>query len=183
MPYPFIEPVQDFSNGLEVLRSYHEDFLARGSRLLDLVEDIHRHGMNVERASECLDLQRYYVLANTLHHQDEERALFPLLVNRFVLIDGMLERLVLDHEEIEAAWEALAPMLSQPGHIAETQALLALTQTFEKLQREHVIRENQDFFPKVESLLSAEQCQAMGRKMRGLRRNIRDRGFTDKLRS
>jgi hypothetical protein len=48
--------------------------------------------------------------------EHEERALFPFIVNKSFLTDGMIERLALDHEEIDAHWaklnEVCAPRLS-----------------------------------------------------------------------
>ena len=90
MKFKFIDPVKDFSNGLQVLRSYHEDFLARGAQLLILVEDIRKYGMNESCANQSIEFHSYYTRANKLHHQDEECALFPLIVNRSFLIDGMI---------------------------------------------------------------------------------------------
>ncbi|MGH8601941.1 MAG: hemerythrin domain-containing protein [Gammaproteobacteria bacterium] len=112
MQFQFIEPAEDFSDGLNVLYSYHQQFLERGRELLALVDRIQSDGMNEEHAYQCVQLHCYYQRANPLHHQDEERVLFPLIVQRSFLIDGMIERLALDHEEIEEAWVELAPLLS-----------------------------------------------------------------------
>lgn len=169
MPFRFNEPAEDFADGVEVLRRYHEAFLAAGRQLLTLAEQIAEHGIDVTRAAACLDVCRYYVQATALHHRDEEKALFPLLVNHSFLMDGMMERLVLDHEEIEAAWDALAQLLTQPQRIANAQQLLTLAREFEKLQREHLVRENEDFLPQVEIVLGPRQNQLLARKMIELR--------------
>lgn len=170
MQFRFVEPTRDFSNGLGVLQTYHGEFLVAGEELLRLVEEIHAQGINEARAYRCVHLHSYYTRAGPLHHQDEERALFPLIVNRSFLLDGMIERLTLDHEEIEQAWQALAPMLSRPEHITDTKRLTELAQAFERLQREHLTRENEDFFPQVAPLLSPGQLLEMGTTMARLRR-------------
>ncbi|MGH8615656.1 MAG: hemerythrin domain-containing protein [Gammaproteobacteria bacterium] len=169
MRFQFIEPAENFSDGLKVLYSYHEQFLERGGELLVLVDRIQSDGMTEEHAYQCVQLHCYYQRANALHHQDEEQVLFPLIVHRSFLIDGMIERLVLDHEEIEEAWVELAPLLGSPEQIVDREKLKRLALEFEKLQREHVTRENEDFFPTLEERLAPEQRIEMGEKMANLR--------------
>lgn len=169
MEIKFIDPVSDFSNGMEVLRCYHDDLLARGKQLLKLVDEIHEHGMNEQLAYRCVEFHSYYTRANSLHHQDEEYVLFPQIVNQSALIDGMLERLTLDHEDIEACWSELANLLCNPENIKNTGELAEVAGEFEKMQREHLQRENEDFLTRVEELLTPELIFDMAGKMAILR--------------
>jgi len=125
--------------------------------------------MNEAYANQCMNTYCHYEHANHLHHQDEEQALFPLLVNHSALIDGMIERLMLDHEEIEKAWSLLAVQLKQPEAIKDFARLQVLAIEFEKLQREHLTREDEDFSPLVKAILSPEQRAQIGAKMAELR--------------
>lgn len=169
MEFRYIEPATDFTHGLRVLYAYHDSLLQQGERLLALSRAIGKQGMDEELAHQSVQLHVYYTRANFLHHQDEERALFPLVINRSSLIDGMIERLGLDHEEIEAAWRALAVELSAPERIDNPRRLLDLAVEFELLQRRHLIRENEDFFPQVAKRLTPAQCAQMGRFMARMR--------------
>lgn len=169
MRIEFIEPAKDFSDGMHVLNIYHERFLALGKDLIELCDNICKHGMNEERANRSVHMHCFYTHANRLHHLDEEKALFPLIINRSTLIDGMIERLTLDHEEIEQAWARLAQLLGRPEHIEDTGSLTMLAQEFEKLLREHVLRENEDFFPQVEALIEPDQRTQMAETMVKLR--------------
>ncbi len=169
MESKFHDPAIDFSNGLLALKAYHEDFLKRGEKLLGLVEQIRQQGMTEKLLQQCVAMLCHYSHANQLHHQDEEQALFPLLVGQSALIDGMIERLMLDHEEIEASWEKLAALLKKPEQITDFEQFQQLTQKFERLQREHLNREDEDFSPKVKEILSSEQVQQVGLKMAALR--------------
>ncbi len=92
-------------------------------------------------------------------------------MNQSPLIDGMLERLTLDHEEIEEEWEALASRLSQPEHIRDFGELQILARDFEKVLREHLTRENEDFLPQIKTLLMSEQLLQSGDIMQQLRRS------------
>ena len=172
MEFRFIEPAADFSNGIAVLYAYHESLLAHGTKLLALVAAIHKHGIDETRAYQAVALHSYYTRANLLHHQDEEKALFPCLVNRSSFIDGMLERLTLDHEEIEQAWSTLAINLKSPEQIAAPWHLLQNAGEFERIQREHLTRENEDFLPPVQELLNPAELKHIGflmARMRGLK--------------
>ncbi|MDF1582430.1 MAG: hemerythrin domain-containing protein [Methyloprofundus sp.] len=169
MQFKYTDPVTDFNDGLMALKAYHEDFLERGKALLQLVFDLKMQGMNQAYANQCMSTYCHYEHANHLHHQDEERALFPLLVNRSALMDGMIERLLLDHEEIEKAWCLLAVQLKQPEAIKDFVRLQVLALEFEKLQREHLAREDEDFSPQVKAILSPEQRAQVGAKMAALR--------------
>lgn len=169
MQFKYTEPATDFSDGLVALKAYHEDFLARGGKLLQLVAELKTQDMNADYANQCMAMYCHYEHANHLHHQDEELALFPLLVNYSALIDGMIERLMLDHEEIEKAWSALAVQLKQPEAIKDFAHLQALAIEFEKLQREHLNREDEDFSPQVKAILSQDQRAQVGVRMAELR--------------
>ncbi len=169
MEFRFIDPATDFSNGLHVIHTYHDDMLEQGQRLLKLVDTLQQQGMSEMLANQCIDAHCYYTHACLLHHQDEEKGLFPLIVNQSPLIDGMLERLTLDHEEIELAWETLASWLSQPEHINDFDQFKMVASDFEKVLREHLTRENEDFLPQIETLLTQEQQLQAGKLMKQIR--------------
>ncbi len=171
MQIHFSDPANVFSDGLKVIQSYHDSLLEHGHRLLDLVNEIEQQGIDTERANRLAELYAYYQRATTLHHQDEERVLFPSLVGRDILIDGMIERLTLDHEEIEEAWRVLEISLKEIlEHHCLSDQLVERTARFEKLQRLHLIRENEDFLPRMVKVLDEHQRQEMGRKMAAMRR-------------
>lgn len=170
MKFKFTEPVTNFSNGLQVIQHYHQAFIAKGIRLLILAREIREQGMNENLANQCVEMYCYYSHANHLHHKDEEEALFPVLINQSALFIGMIERLMIDHEEIEASWDLLAEKLNNPQLINDFDQLLKLTVAFEKIQREHLTREDEDFSPKVKEILSIKQTSQIGKKMAKLRK-------------
>lgn len=170
MEFRFIDPAADFSNGIEVLRIYHQDFFARGEELLALTDEIRAFGMNADRAHACVALHCHFLRANRLHHRDEECALFPLLVHASPFVDGMIERLTLDHEEIEEAWDALAALLARPEQIGDADMLTSRARTFEQSLRLHLEREEADFLGRVETLLTQREQAQAGRTMALLRR-------------
>ena len=169
MEFKFTDPATDFSNGIQVLQDYHQDFLARGTQLVALANNIKRNGMTEDLANQCMDMYCHYSHATHLHHKDEEEGLFPLLVEQSSLVIGMIERLMMDHEEIEESWNTLSTRLSNPVQITNFDLLLHQTIEFEKLLREHLTREDEDFSPQIKKILSTEQIEQAGKKMSELR--------------
>jgi iron-sulfur cluster repair protein YtfE (RIC family) len=165
----FQDPATDFSDGLKVLLAYHERFLVEGQRLVQFGATLAQQGLDEPGVAEALRLAEYFKNAMPLHHHDEERALFPRIVNRSFLIDGMIERLAMDHDEIEAAWGELAPLLRHPEELANPKHLSQVAHPFEKLLRGHIVRENEDFFPPLKMLLSVDQIRHIGQAMARLR--------------
>lgn len=175
MEFKFTDPATDFSNGLQVIQSYHQDFIARGIRLLALAREIKQQGINENLANQCMDMYCHYSHANRLHHKDEEELLFPVLINQSNLLLEMIERLMMDHEEIEASWDLLAGKLNNPHLISDFAQFLKLATDFEKIQREHLTREDKDFSPRVKEVLSAEQIKKIGQKMFESRQQIKSK--------
>ncbi|HAC33481.1 MAG TPA: hypothetical protein DCF45_03065 [Gammaproteobacteria bacterium] len=169
MQFQFTDPAASFSDGLQVIRDYHDNLLATGERLLKLSFKISHKGVDEAAALEAIDLHQHYTRANVLHHADEERCLFPPLLEQDLVLDGMIERLTLDHEEIEQWWDELAVFLSSPETIKDTDRLVEVAYQFERLQREHLTRENEDFLPRIEELLDPVQRSLIGQQMAGLR--------------
>ncbi|MCK5828795.1 MAG: hemerythrin domain-containing protein [Methylococcales bacterium] len=169
MEFKFTDPATDFSSGLQVITDYHQDFLARGLQLVELTKTIQKQGMTEDLANQCMDMYCHYSHATILHHKDEEEGLFPLLVDQSSLVIGMIERLIMDHEEIEESWAALSSRLSNPQDITNFDHLVHLTVEFEKILRDHLTREDEDFSPQIKKLLTAEQLEEAGKKMSKLR--------------
>jgi len=172
MEFKYIDPATDFSNGLQVITDYHQDFLAKGVELVELAENIKKQGMTEQLANKCMNMYCHYSHATILHHKDEEEALFPLLVDQSSLIIGMIERLIMDHEEIEGSWTELSTRLNHPENITNVDHFLHLTIEFEKTLREHLTREDEDFSPQIKNILSAEQLKLAGKKMAEIRHLI-----------
>jgi hemerythrin-like domain-containing protein len=165
MEFKFTDPAKDFSNGLQVITDYHQDFLARGLKLVELAKEIQKKGMSQASANQCMDMYCHYSHATLLHHKDEEEALFPLLEDQSSLIIGMMERLIMDHEEIEESWAKLSSRLSHPESITNFDHFLHITLEFEKILRDHLTREDEDFGPLIKETLTIEQLKQAGEKM------------------
>jgi len=173
------DPADHFDNGLQVLNLYHQALLETGQQLMILVDEINQQGMNEIAANQCMSLFCFYSHALFLHHQDEEQGLFPLLVDQSSLIIGMIERLMTDHQEIEENWHLFAKQLGQPENIRHIESFSHQAIAFEKLLREHLTREDKDFSPLIQNLLSEQQIKQAGEKMFQLRQAKTTSSITD----
>jgi hemerythrin-like domain-containing protein len=79
----------------------------------------------------------------------------------------------LDHEDIEAAWAELHGALQAPERIMPPEQSLIWARRFERGLREHIEREDLDFFPEIERWLSLDQRAESGRRMAQLRTHTR----------
>jgi hemerythrin-like domain-containing protein len=165
----YIEPLQDFSDGLAVLKAYHERMLGCCEALRTLARQAEtetwQEGFDVLAAG----VVGFLSVATALHHRDEERALFPELVDAPGLMALMVERLEEDHDELERLWARLEPLLSEPGSIAGTPGFARRARRFAQLLQWHIEREDENFFPEVEKALTGGQRRRIGAAMAQLR--------------
>jgi len=78
MEFKFIDPATDFSDGLLVLKSYHVDFLKRGTQLVALTTRIQQEGMTEAFANQCMAMYCHYAHATHLHHKTRNHLNFDL---------------------------------------------------------------------------------------------------------
>ncbi len=163
---PITEPAPDFDDALAVLRGYHRVMLD----LCDSLKELSRQVEFDKKGSDFNTITRtvyhYFVVATELHHRDEEQALFPQLVSSSsTLMAPMMERLEEDHVEIEQVWNFLAPLLMSPETIDNSGNFCKAAHRFAQLLQWHIEREEDNFFPEVEKILSMEQRCAIGAEM------------------
>lgn len=156
-------PEAGFAAPYEMLEACHDKVL----RMLDLLERLQRHllerGADESAAQAARDVMRYFDVAAPLHHDDEERHVFPLL-----LASGnpdwmtLAARLQQDHRDMAPAWAALRQQLVQ---VAAGQALSLSTEGFDRLYRAHLQAEDQVAYPAARGLGNASQIAAMTQDM------------------
>ncbi|RUP29233.1 MAG: hemerythrin domain-containing protein [Curvibacter sp.] len=156
-------PESGFAAPYEMLEACHD----KVQRMLDLLArlqgHLREHGADGQAAQAAADVMRYFDLAAPLHHEDEERHVFPLL-----LASGdpdwmaLARRLQQDHRAMEPAWAALRQQLVQ---VAAGQTLSLSTEGFVRLYRAHLQAEDQVAYPAARGLGNASQTAAMTQDM------------------
>lgn len=161
-----------FEAPFEMLTACHD----RVERMLVLLARLQQHlleqGLDDAARQAARDVMRYFDIAAPLHHEDEERHVFPpLLAGQDLRLRLLVERLLLDHRAMEAAWPEARKVLSMVAESPEKNwAPLTPTQTialacFAALYDQHLAAENGLAYPAAQALLTQEEFQAMSLDM------------------
>jgi hemerythrin-like domain-containing protein len=174
-------PAAGLEAPFDMLAACHE----RVERMLALLARLQTHlagqGRDESARQAAHDVMRYFDLAAPLHHEDEERHVFPpLLAGPDPGLRTLVGRLVQDHRAMEAAWPEARGVLDM---VAESPAAqwtpLTSTQTtaldrFAALYSRHLADEDLLAYPAAQAALTAEALQAMSLDMMQ-RRGVPDR--------
>lgn len=101
------KPAPGFDDPIGLLRACHERILGHCDTLERLVSHLQLHGADEDAQQAATRILRYFQVAAPLHHQDEERDLFPALRTHpaFPAIQHQeLEKLVAQHRELDQLW-------------------------------------------------------------------------------
>lgn len=164
-------PGASFDEPFEMLVACHE----RVQRMLGLLRRLQVHVGTMgadERAQQAArDIVRYFDIAAPLHHQDEERHVFPPLLAAGAHVETV-KRLQRDHEEMAQSWPAVRDILNDLAAGARTAFSpddAALMSQYERLYTWHVAAENELVYPAARERLDDATQAAMGREMAGRR--------------
>ena len=162
-------PAPSFDEPLEMLAACHERIEAQLGTLERLAEHLVRRGCDPEARSAARAVLRYFDTAGMLHHEDEDRDLFPLLRARaaergHAAIAAAAEELEREHETIEAQWRRLRLRLLAVG---KGEAWLDRDDVarFAWLQRRHIDRETSALLPFAREALDVSERAELGKRM------------------
>lgn len=169
-PWPgFSSPGAGFEDPFALMQACHE----RVQRTLRLLQKLQRHvhaqGNDAQAREAAQDVLRYFDKAAPLHHEDEERHVFPqLLLRKQPELTALVVRLQQDHQRMTAFWQlarqplqGLAQGLQSSLSPADDQALNA----FAGLYADHIQHEETTAYPEVQALCTHEQLKHMGADM------------------
>ena len=157
----------------EMLAACHE----RVERMLALQARLQQHlldkGCDEPARQAARDVMRYFDLAAPLHHQDEELHVFPpLLAGPHTGLHALVQRLIQEHRQMEAAWvqarsvlQAIADSSPAAGWTPLTPAQTQALEDFSVLYRQHLEDENTIAYPAAQAALPPEAVQAMSEDM------------------
>ena len=158
-----------FDEPLEMLAACHERIEAQLGTLERLAQHLPRHGCDADARSAAAAVLRYFDTAGMLHHQDEDRDLFPLLRARAAArgragIAAATEELEREHGTIESQWRRLRAALLAIG-AGEGRLDQEEVARFAWLQRRHMDREASTLLPFAHEALDAAERAELGRRM------------------
>ena len=169
------EPLPGFDQPLALLRACHTKILAHCELLEHLVANLGDTGKETENRSTARQIMTYFSTSARLHHQDEEIDLFPLLTRQSLKLADLVHGLKQEHLELDTLWESIAVDLKRLQDVTDHAALADRVHAFCELSRLHVRRENMEFLPRAESILSSQQLKDLGAAM-AARRGVRYTG-------
>ena len=170
----FDSPVIGFEQPFEMLEACH-DRVRRSLALLGrLIEHIDRHGHDDKSRGAASDVLRYFDIAAPLHHQDEERHVFPMLADSGDQLSAAVAGLRVDHERMEVLWGALRVALiawSGPDAAGEIgDDVRAQASRYEQLYGRHLLIEENLVFPASRAQMDSGRLGEMSVEMQRRRR-------------
>lgn len=165
-------PAAGFDSPFEMLGACHERIERMLGLLTKLQQHVLVHGWDEGVASAARDVMRYFDLAAPLHHEDEERHVFPpLLAGEDAVLRGVVQRLQQDHRDMEAAWvaarAALASVTQAPPagwvHFSPPEEVTLIS--FAHLHERHLREEEGLVYPAAQAGLLPEALVAMSADM------------------
>ncbi len=181
MPNPIVtigEPnsaAPSFEVPLEMLAACHGRVQAQCALLRRLVPHVQAHGIDAQARDAARGVMRYFDEAAPQHHADEERDLFPALLESMAGSDPVCLReltaaLSAEHRALEALWRALRDALQRMLDASQAPDA-ALVEDFVARYLAHLQREDDELLPMAARLLDDDALARVGRAMR-LRRGI-----------
>jgi hemerythrin-like domain-containing protein len=165
------QPGASYAAPLELLDACHQRVRRSLQLLQRLAEHVAAHGADADAAQAAADVLRYFDIAAPLHHEDEERHIFPPLEQGGEpQMAKACAALRAEHQQIAALWQQrLRPLLDAVRQRTLTEldaAELALAAAdFAALHAGHLEREDGLVFPAAAARLDAAAQQAMGLEM------------------
>jgi hemerythrin-like domain-containing protein len=160
------DPVPDFDDPLGLLKACHQRILGFCNLLEKMAAHIDQQGIDADVKQSAQKIHRYFSTAAVLHHQDEEQDLFPLLIGTSLKMATIIHDLKQDHSKIDSHWQKLSAVLARPASIEEAPEFKLWVSEFCGAYRQHIKKEEEDFLSMAQHLLSSEQLQQLGRKMK-----------------
>ena len=173
-------PAAGFEVPLEMLSACHARIEQQCSTLRRLQSHLPGHGADDQARAAAAGVMRYFDLAASQHHEDEERDLFPALLESMAGSDPVCLReltasLAAEHQELEAAWRRMRAVLERVAAGEAVTLSPEQVDAFVDLYARHIEREEQELLPMAARLLGDDELDRIGRAMRE-RRGILDIG-------
>ena len=157
---PLLQPVApSIDDPIELLQACHDKVRRFAGLTLRLRSHVAERGPAAEAQEAARSILRYFDMAAPLHHDDEDRDLFPALRSLSQPeLTNCIDELQAQHESLGHLWQALRPWLSAT---AEGQACPppAEVDEFAAAYPAHAAREEAEIYPAAAQLSAAQLRQ------------------------
>lgn len=170
----FDSPAASFEHPFAMLEACHQRVQRSLDLLRRLADYIDEKGHDASTRAAAADVLRYFNLAAPLHHEDEEKHVFPRLqACDDAALRQAVQALQRDHAQMSAAWAAVREPLRQWTRPEATGRVGAAARAdiahFLALYASHIETEEGQVFPAAQAAMSADELAAMGREMQARR--------------
>jgi hemerythrin-like domain-containing protein len=160
-----------------VLDACHHQTLEALTTLRELVVRLDGAGIDSTARAMAARVAHHFGSINRLHHEDEERHVFPRLGDSAdPEIRQAVLRLQTDHDWLEEDWMELSPSIEAiaAGHPwYDLEVLREAVAIFCALSEDHIALEEAVIYPEARAQLRAKEGREMGREMSARRRAAR----------
>lgn len=170
-----LTPLTNFSDPLGVMHALHLRLQHRSALLARLAEHVRHYGSDEDARATAGHVMRCFDEDCPMHHEDEERDLFPLLRSATppaeeARLEILIAALLAQHVDMHAAYDAVRPQLAAiaDGRLGAIDP--ALVDRLHTLCVEHVELEELELMPFAREHLDAQAIERLGRAM-AARRN------------
>lgn len=178
MPQLISTPAVGFEQPFELLEACHERVDRTLALLQRLVAHIDNQGHDASSRSAASDVMRYFDLAAPHHHLDEERHVFPAVLDsgNVAWIEAV-KTLLQDHEDLHQQWADLRQVLQVWANEGMASATVTeqthqAVNTYCERYAQHKLLEDGVVYPAARSLMTApEALHAMGSEMKARRQH------------
>lgn len=173
-------PGAGFDEPFAMLDACHDRVRRSLALLARLRAYLREQGCDASARQAARDVLRYFDIAAPLHHEDEERHIFPLLLagSPDPEVTTLVRQLQQDHLDMAERWaaargalQALAEGTAERLDGAAEEAL----DRFAASYADHLRHEDEAVYPAAQALVDREAERAMGREM-AARRGARTAG-------
>lgn len=155
--------------GFDVLDVCHRHTLVALGQLAALVTALRGGGTDADARTLAREVHAHFEGEARLHHEDEERHVFPALLDRRDAdITQVVQRLQQDHRWIEQNWREIGPWLdaiADGQSWVDVDALHAAVRVFTALSHDHIALEEACIYPQVRHRLPDRAQRDMDREM------------------
>jgi len=166
-------PAAGFDAPFDMLGACHERVTRTLALLTRLLDHVARHGCDSTAQDAACDVMRYFDRAAPLHHEDEERHVFPpLLAGPDSTLHTVVRRLLQDHLDMAQAWGVahlalgrLRDAVSPDAHWRWTAAEHHALTHFASLYERHLHDEDLLVYPATRQQMTDADLQSMALDM------------------
>lgn len=159
-----------FDDPVGLLLACHDRVRHYADLLQRLVAHVGRSGVDDEARTAARAVLRYFDVAAPLHHEDEEKDLYPLLRGRVPAgVAQLMDAISSEHEEFGLLWDKISPSLRLWATGAPAEIDVLVIDRFCDLYVSHAHTEEQEIFSRARDLLSKDELVRLGESMRARR--------------